>query len=82
MKTKPEFAEYGVSFLKIFGKERVTKFAEDHFDVISELLAGKLDPRKNPERLVPLAVDVAYSADPATESKMFAETKAAFPALK
>lgn len=72
-------AEYGLSFFKAFGKDRVMRLAADHASTFAEIASGALDPKRNPEKLIALAVDIAYASDPATDARMVAETKAAFP---
>jgi hypothetical protein len=75
-------AEYGVSFFAAFGKERVLMLAKSHPSTFVEIVSGKLDPRKNPEKLIPLAVDIAYASDFSTDSKLLSEAKKAFPEIR
>ncbi len=77
--TDSKTAEYGITFLRAFGKERISAFAKRHPDVFSDVFSGKLDPRHDTERLLPLAVDVMYASDSATDAKLVSATKSAFP---
>lgn len=72
-------AEYGLSFFRAFGKERVMRLAADHASTFAEIASGVMDPKKNPEQFIPLAVDIVYASDSAADARMVAETKAAFP---
>lgn len=78
----PKIAEYGLSFFKNFGKERVTKLVSDHPEVFGEIFSGKIEPKRDAEKLLPMAVDIVYASDFASDAKMIAETKAAFPEAK
>lgn len=78
----PKSAEYGLSFFKAFGKERVLKLVSDHPDVFAEIFSGKIDPKRDAGKLLPMAVDVMYASDAASDAKMIAETKSAFPETK
>ena len=71
-----------MSFFKNFGKERVTKLVSDHPDVFGDIFSGKIDPKRDAARLIPVGIDIAYAADFASDSKMVADTKAAFPEMK
>jgi uncharacterized protein (DUF2267 family) len=74
-------AEFGISFLKAMGKERCVKIATDHSETVGELISGKLDAKKNPEKLVAIGVDILYASDTATTKKIFTEARTAFPSL-
>lgn len=78
----PKSAEYGLSFFKSFGKERLLKLVSDHPNVFGEIFSGKIDPKRDVEKLLPMAVDIVYASDYASDAKMIAETKTAFPEMK
>lgn len=78
----PKLAEYGLSFFKTFGKERVSKLAHDHPEIFADVFSGKIDPRRDAAKLLPIVVDIAYASDYASDAKMIAETKVTFPEIK
>ena len=71
-----------MSFFRNFGKERALKLVGDHPDVFGEIFSGKIDPRRDAAKLIPVGIDIAYASDFASDSRMVADTKAAFPQLK
>lgn len=75
-------AEYGISFFQTFGKDRTLALAKTHAPIFGEIVAGELDPKKNPEKLIPLAVDIAYDSDFETDAKLADAAKSAFPELR
>lgn len=77
----PKTAEYGLSFFSAFGKERVMTLVRAHPETFAEIFSGKLDPRRDADKLLPLAVDVMYASDAASDAKMVMETKRAFPTM-
>jgi hypothetical protein len=78
----PKSAEFGLSFFKSFGKERLLGLVRNHSEIFADVFSGKIDPKRDAEKLLPVAVDIAYASDSASDAKMIAETKAMFPEMK
>lgn len=57
------------------------KLVSDHPETFAEIFSGKLDPKRDAEKILPLAVDVLYASDAASDAKMVMETKKAFPGM-
>ena len=58
------------------------KLVSDHPDVFGDVFSGKIDPKRDAARLIPVGIDIAYASDFASDTKMVADTKAAFPEMK